>query len=180
MGRRRQVNQYDLMGPCGVGYASNTNNKFLFDLDDFEIIKNYHWNEHILTNGYHALEAWDSATKKIVRMHWVIVGKGFDHINHNPLDNRRSNLRAATTAENVYNRGKQKTNTSGVTGVYWMKDRKKWRTQIKKGDISIVKDFDVFENAVKAQLKLELQLFGQFAPQSDLFVRYGIKAGETI
>ena len=179
LGRRRQMNQYDLTGDYGVGYTSNTNSQFFFDLGDFETIKEYHWNEHILTNGYHALEAWDSVTKRIVRMHWVIVGKGFDHINHNPLDNRRGNLRAATTAENVYNRGKQKTNTSGIIGVYWMKDRKKWRAQIRKCGLSITKEFDTFEEAVKGRLNFESQLFVQFSPQINLFRQYGVKVGDT-
>lgn len=178
MGRKQGINKYDLSGAYGVGYASNTNSQFLFDHDDFSIIKNYHWNEHILTNGYHALEAWDRDTQKIVRMQWVIMGKGVDHINHNPLDNRRCNLRIATQAENVYNRSKQKSNTSGITGVHWMEGRNKWRAQIKKAGIRISKEFSTFEDAVKERLHLEALLFGEFAPQAILFRDYGIEAGE--
>ena len=180
LGRKRKTNQYDLTGAYGIGYASNTNSQFFFDLSDFDTIKGFYWNEHILTSGYHALDAWDSATKSIVRMHWIIVGKGFDHINHNPLDNRRSNLRIATAAENVYNRGKQRTNTSGVIGVYWMKDRNKWRVQIGKKAARITKEFDAFEDAVRERLRLESKLFGQFSPQLDMFQQYGIEVNNAI
>ncbi len=159
MGRKRQTNQYDLTGAYGVGYTSNTNNQFLFDLDDFEVIKNYHWNEHILTNGY--LSERDLTISIIIL--WIT-----------------SNLRVATAAENVYNRGKQKTNTSGIIGVHWLKDRKRWRAQIRKNGISIAKEFDAFEDAVKERLKFELQLFGRFAPQINLFQQYGVKAGNAI
>ncbi len=54
-----------------------------------------------------------------------------DHINRNGLDNRRGNLRIATPAQNVYNRGLQDNNTSGFMGVVWNQSCKKWQAQIK-------------------------------------------------
>ena len=170
------LNSYNLEGEYGVGYTSNTGAEFFFDKEDFDLIRNYTWNEHILTNGYHALEAWDSNTKTIVRMPWVIAGKNQDHINHNPLDNRKHNLREATQRENVYNRGRQKTNISGVTGVFWMKDRNKWRSQLRKNGESLhTKDHIDFHDAVKERLQAEATYFGEFAPQAHLFPFYGIR-----
>lgn len=54
-----------------------------------------------------------------------------DHINHVKDDNRLSNLRKVTRAENNKNRPKSRHNTSGQLGVYWDKSRNKWAAQIK-------------------------------------------------
>ena len=38
----KKCNVYDLTGDCGIGYASNTNEPFYFDLEDYDKIKNYY------------------------------------------------------------------------------------------------------------------------------------------
>ena len=53
-----------------------------------------------------------------------------DHINGNTLDNRRRNLRAATVAENLCNKGKPKNNKSGFTGVWYDKVTGKWAAEL--------------------------------------------------
>ena len=61
--------------------------------------------------------------RKKVLFHRAVMGatKGLvvDHINHNKLDNRKSNLRVCTNQENTRNRKVQH-------GVYWRKDKNKW------------------------------------------------------
>ena len=69
---------------------------------------------------------------KTVRLHRVIMeaqdGEIIDHRNHNTLDNRRLNLRAATMSQNLANRkGNESRNTSGYRGVTWNKKCKKWQ-----------------------------------------------------
>jgi hypothetical protein len=51
-----------------------------------------------------------------------------DHINHNTLDNRRSNLRPVSHKQNMCNRQKNKTNTTGFKGVSRKGNR--WRATI--------------------------------------------------
>ncbi|WP_218936499.1 HNH endonuclease [Bacillus sp. AFS073361] len=73
---------------------------------------------------------------KNVKLHRLIIecpeDKQVDHINGNPLDNRKVNLRAVTPSENQLNRQKAQSNSkSGVRGVSWDKERNKWRAIIR-------------------------------------------------
>ena len=54
-----------------------------------------------------------------------------DHINHNIIDNRWSNLRPATSITNCRNKSLSKYNTSGFNGVKWRKERNHWIAQIR-------------------------------------------------
>lgn len=71
------------------------------------------------------------------RLIWIMFngdipeGKEIDHKNHIRNDNRIDNFRLASHKENCKNRAFSPKNSSGVTGVYWNKNRKKWHTQIK-------------------------------------------------
>lgn len=59
-------------------------------------------------------------------------GMFVDHINHNGLDDRKANLRPATSAENNRNRRKstKRKYHSRFKGVSWNKDQKKWSARI--------------------------------------------------
>jgi hypothetical protein len=67
-------------------------------------------------------------------MHRLITGAPagveVDHRNGNGLDNRRSNLRLATTSQNQGNQRLSRANTSGFKGVHWDKHRAKWKASI--------------------------------------------------
>ena len=68
-------------------------------------------------------------------MHRIIMNPPphlyIDHINHNTLDNRKTNLRFATPAQNTRNARYPKKNTSSkYRGVWFNKQTKKWRSQI--------------------------------------------------
>jgi len=68
------------------------------------------------------------------RLAWLYVygedPEQIDHINHNRSDNRISNLRDVTNAENHKNMSIYKKNKSGKHGVTWSKDRQKWVVNI--------------------------------------------------
>jgi hypothetical protein len=57
-------------------------------------------------------------------------GMEIDHINRNPLDNRRCNLRIVSPGQNKQNTVARKTSTSGVRNVYWCSRIQRWTVQI--------------------------------------------------
>lgn len=72
-----------------------------------------------------------------------------DHINHNLLDNRKKNLRLASSKEQKFNTKLRVDNKSGHRGIYWDKERSKWHVNIRNGDKRVTKRFDDFDEAVK-------------------------------
>lgn len=55
-----------------------------------------------------------------------------DHINGVRADNRLANLRAVSRSENLVNKGRYRSNTSGVTGVSWHRQHRKWIASINR------------------------------------------------
>lgn len=175
-----KVNKYDLSGEYGIGWSSNTNEEFYFNLEDYDKIKDICWNVRVDDTNYRSLVGVDTVLGKRVRFSQMVfeVPEGFqyDHIDRNPLNNRKSNLRLATNAENSRNRNKLSNNTSGITGVTFDKKSNRWMARINSETnhrIS-VGSFDNKEDAIVARLKAEKQYYGEFAPQQHLFEQYNI------
>lgn len=75
-------------------------------------------------------------TYQVHRIVWIILhgeipeGKLIDHLDGNRENNKPDNLRLVDDSENGRNRGKRSDNTSGITGVYFNKQRNNWRVQV--------------------------------------------------
>lgn len=174
--RFSKLNKYDLSGEYGIGWTSNTNKEFYFDIEDYDKIKDYCWHEDKQRDGYSCLRAKCDNTDRQIKFQYLLGCKYYDHINRNPLDNRKSNLRQASTQENARNRSVPSNNTSGFIGVSWDKDAEKWRAFIKiNGKNKWLGRFINKEDAIVARLKAEKEYFGEFAPQRHLFEKYGIE-----
>ena len=177
--RLSEKRKFDLSGEYGIGYTSNTNKPFMFDKEDYDLIKGYTWHEKVGQTGtYIMASAWDASKKKgkTVLLHNLIMGcKGIDHINRDTFDNRKANLRICSNMENSWNRGVRKNNKSGVTGVWLNKQSNLWTSYIMyDGDFKNLGVFNNKEDAVRARLVAENELFGEYAPQKDLFNEYNI------
>lgn len=77
---------------------------------------------HISSEGYRVI-GFDKKVYQSHRLAWAHYygawPKGqLDHINHNREDNRILNLREVTHTQNQRNRSKNRTNTTGITGIY--------------------------------------------------------------
>lgn len=109
--------------------------KTIIDSEDYDKVKDYKW--HLLKTGYVATSVGGRKNKKMIYIHRLITncpdGKVVDHINGNPLDNRKKNLRICLHIENCLNRKKSSINTktSKYKGVHFDKNRNKWRTSIR-------------------------------------------------
>lgn len=134
------------------------------DAEDYKILCKYSW--CISKTGYVVA----NIDHKVTKMHRYILGIKnpniiIDHINGNPLDNRRSNLRICTVTQNARNCALNKNNTSGATGVQLIKKSGRYRAVITVNRKEIrLGHFKTFDAALKARQEAEKKYFGEFAP----------------
>lgn len=92
----------------------------------------------------------------------VFPSQKIDHKDGNGLNNRFSNLRLATTAQNAANRKRPSTNSTGFKGV--RRARKRFSSEIKiNGKSHHLGTFDTPEEAHAAYIKAARQHHGEFA-----------------
>lgn len=182
----KKYNEYDLSGEYGICFASNNKDfKFYFDIEDYEKIKNYCW---MVTEWQYAHTKIPVYLKKLfplkednyLLMSDLIVDNYdinmiADHINRERFDNRKSNLRIITNAENCFNKSLSRINTSGIMGVSQRKNGE-WHAYLGYHETRVLnKTFKNFRTAVIARLNAEEYYYGELAPQKHLFEEYGIK-----
>lgn len=175
--RNKKHTRFDLSGEIGVGYCRNTGTPFYFDKEDYDLIKDLAIFEHNPRRDYHCPMAtkYPASPKKL----WAFLGcKGYDHIDRNPFNNVRSNLRPCTQQQNSFNGKLGKNNKTGVTGVQFVPNTKEkpWRARIMFNRKEIYLGcFATFEEAVRARLEGEKKYFEEFAPQKHLYAQYGVE-----
>lgn len=158
--KNKKYNTYDLTGEYGIGYTSK-GEEFYFDLEDYDLIKNYCW--YIDKHGY--VVARELNKDRMVKLHKLLFPNvEVDHIHHKKYDNRKSKLRTATRSQNNMNRGLRNDNSSGVVGVCWAKRENKWLARINMNGKEIhLGYFEKFEDAVNARKEAEEKYFGEFS-----------------
>lgn len=94
----------------------------------------------------------------------ITINKVIDHKNGNTLDNQYNNLRVCTNTQNIRNSKKPITNTSGIKGVYWDKNRNKWHAQIKVNNkVIFLGRFSSKIEATEIHDKAAVKYHGEFA-----------------
>lgn len=133
------------------------------DADDFDRLSEHAWfvMEDERTNYAARAEAG-----KLIRMHWEVLGVYppdlIDHRNGDGLDNRKQNLRRATTTQNGQNR--QPNAGHQYKGICFHKRDKKWQASIKIPEREIYLGYhDTPEAAARAYDTAALEHFGEFA-----------------
>ncbi len=134
--------------------------------EDYEYLTQWSW--HLCVHGYAARRPETG----MVYMHRAVMervapdlyGLEVDHIDLDKLNNRRSNLRVATRAQNARNRGLLPNNTSGYMGVSWDRTRSKWLACIEvDATRHSIGRFDTAVEAAKAYNAAAKAHFGEFA-----------------
>jgi hypothetical protein len=87
-----------------------------------------------------------------------------DHIDANKSNNRWSNLREATNGLNIQNSKVRKDNTSGIKGVHWDMQHKKWRAVISANGKSMrLGRYSSLNEAARVISRARLEMHGSFA-----------------
>jgi hypothetical protein len=134
----------------------------LVDDEDFPLVSQYNW--HASKRPHGSFYARSSNRRKIF-MHRLITGwPEVDHQNGDGLDNRRHNLRPATSAQNNRNRRPRPGSSSRFKGVRWERGRQRWRADIGiDGRYRTIGRFRDEETAARAYDAAALAAWGEYA-----------------
>jgi hypothetical protein len=149
-----------LTGKYGFGkYA-------IVDDEDYEVLKKHSW--RLTRHGYVIRSTKENKKSVHFQMHRVILNarknQQIDHKNRIRFDNRKTNLRFCSSAQNRANSRKRNNRTSKYKGVSWNTERGKWVTQICYNRQTIfIGRFDSERHAALVYDLWAKDIFGEYA-----------------
>ena len=174
---RTKFNTFEQFGDLIKGY-DDKGNCFMIDAEDLERVKEHYWS--LDRKDYWHTQIWEDGISHYQSLHRFLIGppedKVVDHIDRNKNNNSKKNLRICKQKENSRNVSLGSKNTSGFLGVSWNKNNNNWNAYIKlNGKRKHLGAFGLKEDAIKARLRAEKEMFGEYSPQKNLFKEYGIE-----
>ena len=151
--------------------------EFHIDESDYELVSKYRWRlatEHGRKRSVRASTVYDfggTGKRGNLAITFLLLGRppeGFqiDHIDGDPLNNRRSNLRVCSKRQNMFNRGMNRNNTTGYKGVIRARGNR-YRAQIRADGKKVTKGwFSSPEDAARAYDELPLQYHGVYGSRN--------------
>jgi len=140
---------------------ANTDRVALVDDEDYERLLKYRYYYHTSITRIKTVLTY---SKSYSLANDVMQNKDlmYDHIDRNPFNNQKCNLRPCNYSLNGGNRSKHKMTKSKYKGVDFAKG--KWRARIMcNGNRESLGVFDSEEAAAKAYDKRAVEIFGEFA-----------------
>lgn len=180
--REEQAKQREILRLKAVRFDPEMGCSIL-DIDGYDVLLDTELAEDIdpliwhvkLSNGgvpYFQVESTVDGDKQTAWLHRVAAvcpkDKEVDHISGDTLDNRRSNLRVCTRAQNAKNRCVSRTSRSGIKGVM-LKPNGRWRASIQANGVKHnLGTFETAKQAAEAYDRAANKLHGEFARLNSL------------
>ncbi len=119
---------------------TNSERVALVDDEDFEEISKYKWHFHggrARTTRHDPKKYKETARRSRIvgtYMHRMLLKAGptdeIDHVDRNPLNNKKSNLRFCTRSQNIQNTPRRAMGSNTYKGVTYRKESGAWRARI--------------------------------------------------
>jgi len=142
----------------------------IIDAEDWPRVATKRWYTGRYAGGYYAVAKVQLADgrRQTLGLHRFLLdaapGTIVDHIDGDPLNNTRANLRFATPGQNRANSRVKYNTRSGYKGAYWSARHKQWEAQIRcDGKCRFLGYFRTVEGAARAYDAAARELFGQYA-----------------
>lgn len=156
--KQRTTSHIDIVGDLAYITLSRSDKKAIIDKEDIDKVKDYLW--RLSNYGYVRTSTSRIAhgSIKSLSLHEAIMGKKegleIDHINRNPLDNRKCNLRFVTHAENSHNIRCVPNKNTGIKNIQLTK-YKKYRARYQYNGVvyNLGNSFETIEEAKEALMK---------------------------
>jgi len=178
--------KYEIKKDCTILTFKNKKGLILsctIDSEDLDKITSYKYSWHLRwknnTKSYYVVaseykgvsENGNGKYKNVYMQRFLLHAPDdmvVDHINGDTLDNRKSNLRLVSNANNLKNRGgKNSNNTSGYRNVTWDKRNIKWVVQLQvDGKNKQLGRFDDVDEAGEFAAKMREKYYGDYCTRS--------------
>lgn len=161
------TNRYATTGDGLMEITTRLGDRFLIDAADESIARRHCWSKH--EHGYARAVARDGEKLRTIYLHRLLCATDearphVDHINGDPSDCRRQNLRPCSRQENLRNQKLRADSRTGLKGVGLHKPTGKYRARVRANSVTIDTGlYDTTEEAFAAAVRRRDQLHGEFA-----------------